>query len=782
MRLPSRRVIFTSALVCALASEAPRQAVAQEPPPRETPRGVEEIVVTAQRREENLQQVPIAITAYTADTIESRDIKSVADLEFSTPSFVYAHVVGTAQPTIRGVGSDLYTVSGEPGVALYLDDIYLGRTFLPQVALTQIERIEVLRGPQGSLYGRNTSGGAIKFVSKRPTDELDASASVQYGSFDQFVGKGSVAGPVVRDVLKGRLSLFGEAHDGWTENLATGEDLDDHQVFSGRVAVEYDPLPWLTIGATGDGTQQRDGNPVLHALTPVIGTIPSDSAALPILFPYDAIIADLENRFGVVLDPLRQRLLTEVLNGRHSDDPRKVYLDGAIGTELESTGAAVDVTAEFDLAEVKLIGGYRDSDRFQRFDADGSDIGIAEFDPTQTSGRQWSGELHVTSDGAVPFGLGRFRSLAGFFYYDEKAAEDIEVELGLFGTEGLAAIGELIPPEVFPIFQDDGISQLHFRARQKTRSWAPFGEIDWDPLDWLTLRLGGRYTKDTKSALISITTAIPGEACQNLRFESSYDSFTGRAGADVKLGDSHLLYGSFSQGFKSGGFNNTGCADPYDPEHVDAWEAGLKTEWLDRRLRLNLVGFYYTFDDIQVQRIEGLRAFIINAGKAEVKGAEIEASAIPYEGLLIDANLAWLDAKYHEFFDDDPITQFEGPIDLSGNRLPKSPEWSTSIGVEYAHSIAERIEASARVSWSYRDRLFFSHFNDPSNGQKAHQLWDAYVKLETPSRRFGFQGFVKNIANDDYRIGGVIASIIIGGPLGHYAPPRTWGAEVFARF
>ena len=775
------RAILVGAVGCALVFVAPRFVSAQEPP-RAASRGVEEIVVTAQRREENLQQVPIAVTAFTSDVIEARDIKSVADLQFSTPSFVYAHVVGTAQPTIRGVGSDLYTVSGEPGVALYLDDSDLRRTFLPPVALTQIERIEVLRGPQGSLYGRNTSGGAIKFVSKRPTDELDASASAQYGSFDQFVGKGSIAGPVVRDVLKGRVSLFGEAHDGWIENLATGENLEDHQVLSARAALEYDPLPWLTIGATGDGTHQQDGNPVLQALTPVIGTIPSDSAALPILYPYDAIITDVENRFGVVLDPVRQRLLTEVLNGRRSSDPRKIYLDGAVGTEVESWGGAVDVTADLGLAELKLIGGYRDSDRFQRYDADGSDIGIAEFDPTHTTGRQWSGELHVTSDGAMPLGLGHFRTLAGFFYYDEKANEDIEVELGLFGTEGLQVIGDLIPPEVYPIFQDDGFSQLHFRARQKTKSWAPFGEIDWDPLDWLTLRLGGRYTEDEKSAVISITTPIPGEACQNLRFEETYDAFTGRVGADVKLGEEHLLYGSFSQGFKSGGFNNTGCSDPFDPEHVDAWEAGLKTEWLDRRLRVNLAGFYYDFDEIQVQRIEGLRAFIINAGKAEVKGFELETSATPYEGVLIDANLAWLDAKYDEFFDDDPITQFEGPIDLAGNRLPKSPEWSTSIGVEYAHSIAERLEASARVNWSYRDRLFFSHFNDPSNGQKAHQLWDAFLRLEPESRRFGFQGVVKNITNEDYRVGGVIASIIIGGPLGHYAPPRTWGAEIFARF
>jgi len=772
----TRRAIAAGVVAGVFVSSGPPAAG------EEHPRAIEEIVVTAQRREENLQDVPIAVTAFTSDVIEERKILSVADLQYSTPGFVYAHVVGNAQPTIRGVGSDLYSVSGEPGIALYLDDVYLGRTFLPQVALTQIERIEVLRGPQGTLYGRNTSGGAIKFVSKRPTDELEASAGVQYGSYEQALAEGSISGPIVKGMLKSRLSLFAEDHDGWTHNLATGEYLDGHRVFSGRLANEYQPLSWLTIGLTADRTHQEDGGPVLHPLTPVIGTIPSNSAALPILYPYDAIIRDLENRYKVVLDPLRERVLTEVLKGHSSNDPRKVWLDGPIGAELDSHGAALDATADLGFGEAKVIGGYRNSRRSERFDADGSDMPIAEFDPTATKGKQWSGELHVTSEPALPWNLGRLHTLGGFFYYAERAHENIAVELGEFGTENLDAIGDVIPPEVFPIFQDEGISQLHFQADQKTRSWAPFGEVDWDARDWLTFRLGGRYTHDDKSAVISITTPILGEACQNLHFDKSYEAFTGRVGADVKLGEDRLLYASFSQGFKSGGFNNTGCSDPYDPEHVDAWEGGVKSEWLDKTLRLNATGFFYTFDNIQVQKIEGLRAFIINAAKADIKGAELEAFWLVYDGLTLDGNVAWLDAKYTKFFDDDPITQFEGPIDLSGNRLPKSPEWSTNLGLTYARDMGSYGSGSARVDWSYRDRMFFSHFNDPANGQKAYHLFDAFVKLETPSKHFGIQGFVKNIANQDYRVGGVIASVIIGGPLGHYAPPRTWGAEVFARF
>ncbi|MGH7805342.1 MAG: TonB-dependent receptor [Candidatus Binatia bacterium] len=739
--------------------------------------------MTAQRREENLQEVPIAITAFTQDVIEQRDIATVADLQGSTPGFVYAHVVGSAQPTLRGVGSDLYTVSGEPGVALYLDDIYLGRTFLPHSALLQIERIEVLRGPQGTLYGRNTSGGALKFVSKRPSDELEGMAGIQYGAFDQLLGEGTISGPIWSDRLKGRLSLFGEKHDGWTENLAGGEqDLDAHEVFSGRLALDAEPFSWLRLGLTADTSRQRDGSPVLHAFTPVIGTIPSDSAALPILAPYDAIIASLESQYGVVLDPLRERVLSRYLGGNHSDDPRKVYLDGPVRMDIESDGVAVDLRADLGFAEATLIGGYRNSSRFQRFDSDASDLPLVTFDPNQQEGEQLSGELHVTTDWELPGGLGTMRGLGGFFVYDEDANEDIEVELGVFAPSELGFIGDVIPPEIYPLFQDDGVSQLRFVGAQKTRSYAPFGEVDWSPFDWLTVRAGGRYTMDDKSVVTSIFTPIPGDGCQNRHFEKTFEAFTGRVGADWKIDGDRMLYASFSQGFKSGGFNNTGCDDPYDPEFVDAIEAGLKSEWLDRRLRVNLAGFFYDFDDIQVQRIEGLRAFIINAASAEVKGAELEAFALLYEGLSLDGNLAWLDAGYTEFFDDDPITQFEGPVDLSGNKLPKSPEWSGSVGLQYAHALLELGDATARVDWSYRDQIFFSHFNDPANGQDSFQLWNAFLEFEHSSGHGGVKAFVKNLADEDYKLGGVIASIIIGGPLGHYAAPRTWGVELYARF
>ena len=775
-----RRHRVETALVLALM----RSAAFGEEAGREEPsrKGVEEIVVTAQRREQSLQEVPISMTAFGEAAIEEREINSVADIQHATPGFVYAKVGSNAQATIRGVGSDIFSVGGEPGVALYLDDIYLGRSFLPQAALVQIERIEVLRGPQGTLYGRNTSGGALKFVSKRPVYDLEATAGVQAGSFDQWLGEASVSGPVVEDVLAARLSLFAENRDGWLENLTTGENLEDHEVFSGRFAVDSSPLDWLTIGVTADFTHQDDGGPVFQPLTPVVGTLPSGSAALPIFRPYDAIIRDLERNLGVVLDPLRERLLANLVGGRDSDDPREVYLDGPSESEIESLGVASNLAADLGFGEAVAILGYRDSSFFQRFDGDGSEVPIATFDPRTEDGEQVSVELHLKSAGELPLSLGSFNALGGFFHYREDASERYFAHLFALSAEDVRVLEETLPPDLVAALATGDLQSLRVDSEQQTRSLAGFGQFDWDPFERVTLHLGARYTIDDKDFLQTVVGPNEQDNCRGLELSESFSAFTGKAGIDVRLADAHMLYGSFSQGFKAGGFNNANCDDPFEPEFVDAFEVGVKTEWLDGLFRVNAAAFHYTFDDIQVQRIEGAKSFILNAAAAKIDGVELETRWVPWGDLSLDGSVSWLDARYEEFVDDDPTTLFEGPVDLSGNRLPRSPEWSANVGAEAPFPIGSLGELRPRVEWSYRDDLFFDHFNGRDNRQGAYHIWNAFLGFELENGHGGFRGFVKNFTDETYLVGGLIASTLIGGPLGHYAPPRTWGIEAIVRF
>ncbi len=752
------------------------------------PHSIEEVVVTAQRRSENLQDVPVAVTAFTENVIEQRDFDSVEDIEHSVPGFVYAHVVGTTQPTLRGVGSDLYTAAGEPGVALYVDDIYLGRTYLPQAALGDVERIEVLRGPQGTLYGRNTSGGALKFVTRRPPDELDVRASFQYGSFDQLLGKASIGGPILAEMLKATASFVGEDRDGWLTNLNTGENLEGRELWSGRAAMDFDPLDWLGLSITGDVTRQEDDGPQPRYVRPAVGNLVSDSAASPLFRPYDTIIKSIEDQFAIVLDPIRDRVLAEIAGGRFSPDPREVYTDFPPHTKIDSEGISATLRGTFGPVDAKLIGGWRNSKRKHNFDADGSDQPLIHMHKFDDRGEQTSVELHLSSEGDLPFGLGRGRVLGGFYYYDEDASQLIDIALLTLAPNELAPLAALIPPNV-PVLQNPGLFALVYDAELDTRSYAGFGEGEWDVLEWLTLRAGGRYTLDEKSAVLASINPSVTDACPPTAFEESFSAFTGKVGADVRIDDERMVYASFSQGFKAGGFTNAGCnGTPYDPERIDAYEIGFKSQWLERRLRLNVAAYYYSFRDIQVQQAAGLVSIVVNAAEAEIKGVEVEMQARPFDGIAfldgfsLDGSATWLDAKYTDYVDDEQLTLFEGDIDLSGNRLPKAPEWSGTVGVQYDAPVASYGEATARVDWSYRGQQYFDQFNRDFNGQAAYDLWNAFLGFEHASGYGGFRGFVKNIEDESYLQGGLITSFIIGAPSNFYAAPRTWGIEAYVRF
>ena len=761
-------------------------AVAQDsaPPAAEPARAafsVEEIVVTAQRREESLQDVPISVTALGAQAIEERDITSFADVSHGTPGFVFSQTFGQVTPTIRGLGADRFSISNEPGVALYVDDIYYGRPYLPQAALTQLERIEILRGPQGTLYGRNTSGGALKLVTKRPSTELEGSAGIQYGSFDQVVGHGTLSGPIIES-LGGRISFFAEDRDGYVENRTRGETVDAHEVLSGRVSAAYEPFDWLRLDLNGDATRQRDTGPIPHAISPVNAGIGGDSAATPTLAPYDAVIASLERELGFALEPLRERLIQNLAAGRRSDDPRVVYQNDPTNTEIETTGVAATAGASFGPIDGKLITGYRDSSRRFTFDLDMTDVPYAKLAPSRTIGRQKSAELQLSSD--VDLGsFGSLRWLTGGFFYDEEGEESIKFSLLQLAPEQFAALEGVVPPEIEPLFRSGGLVGLEFAATQDVRSYAGFSDLEWAALDWLRLHLGGRYTVDHKEAVGTVHHPDPSSACQNERGSKSFDAFTVRAGVDVPFDDDRLVYASFSQGFKSGGFNPLICgAESYEPEHVDAVEVGVKSQWLDGRFRLNAAGFVYDFEDIQVEKVVGFVTQVVNAATASIYGAELEATAVVLENLTLEGGLAWLDASFDEFRDDDPFTQLEGEIDLGGNRLTKSPEWSGNLAAQAVHTVGSLVDLSARLEWTYKGTMYFDHFNRFDWRGRPYQLWNLFLNADRAGGRYGIRSFVKNLADEEYFAGQFTASHLIGGPLTYYALPRTWGVELYYRF
>ncbi|MGB0920753.1 MAG: TonB-dependent receptor [Alphaproteobacteria bacterium] len=384
----------------ALLGIAPSVAAQQGAPaqPAAQRGSLDEIVVSASRRDERLQDVPIAITALGQEELDRREITGVADLQSQTPGLVYAHVTGMAQITMRGVGTDLYSVAAEPGVAIYMDDMYIARTFMSHAAMVELERVEILRGPQGTLYGRNTSGGAIKFITKQPSAEFEAEGAVQYGGYDQFQGRASLTGPIFSDRLRARLSIFAEDREGWTKNLAGGDDLEAHRALSGRLAVVGDVTDNINIGLTLERQEQVDTGPTLHGLTPVIGTALSDSAALPLLAPFDVTIAQLEANLGFALEPIFDALVDQA-GGGYSPEGHEIYNDFPPYAELETTGITGTLGWDLGFANFKAIGGYRDNERDLSYDTDGSDLPLLRFNPYYQQGRQYSLELQLMGPG-----------------------------------------------------------------------------------------------------------------------------------------------------------------------------------------------------------------------------------------------------------------------------------------------------------------------------------------------------------------------------------------------
>lgn len=757
--------------------EEPAQDLAQDTQTQNAKPALDEIVVSASRRDERLQDVPIAVTALGQDALEQREIGGASDLQNQVPGLVYAHIAGMSQITMRGVGTDLYSVAAEPGVAVYMDDVYMPRIFMSHAAMMELERIEVLRGPQGTLYGRNTSGGAIKFIAKKPAAEFEADAAYQIGAFEQWVARVSATGPLFSDSLRGRLSFYAEEMDGWTKNLHTGEYQDGRETLSGRLALDWAINEDIRLSFSGDIQQQDDSGPTLHGLTPVFATAFSNSLAIPFLSPFDEILGALESSLGFALDPIFEQLAQNGA-GNYSDDGHEIYNDFPPRSEMETQGATLTAESDFDFGQLKLIGGWRYSERDFRYDTDGSDLPFLRFNPYYQDGEAISLEatFSAPADGRA------LNWIAGLYFFDEAANENTFVDILLLDNALLNQLGAAIPPQ-FPLLSNGGLAAIESFVTYDTRSYAAFGEADWQAADWVTFRLGGRITQDERAAHITWRTPDPTSSCENLIVEEDWTAFTGKAGIDFRFNEDVMAYGVYSQGFKSGGYNTTACdGEPFNPEYVDAFEVGLKSEWFDRRLRLNLAAFHYAYEDIQVQQINLVVTIIVNAAKATIKGAELEAQFALFDWLTLDGSATVLDARYDEYVDDEALTLLEGDVDLSGNYLPKSPEFASNLGVTALVPLFQDYLLTGRLEWSYKSQQFFTQFNNEANGQEAYNLFNAYVTLAAPDGGLGLQGFVKNFTDTEYKAGGVVASALVGGPVGFYAPPRTWGIEANYRF
>lgn len=685
------------------------------------------IVVTARRREERLQDVPGSVTAVSSSQIEQFDAVEIGDLQASAPNLTLHE--GDAQNTvayIRGVGQLDSLAFADPGVGIYLDDVYLGRAQGSFLDVFDVERIEVLRGPQGTLYGRNTIGGAIKFVSRQPTESPEAYASVTYGAFDRIDVKAGLSGPVAGDRLLGKAAVAYLRRDGYARNAATGEDDGDKDTIAWRASLVANPSGRFSFELSTDGSVDNpDTSRTPARETSVFGVFPPNEDP----FVVDADFNDL-NDLGVW---------------------------GLSGRAVWELG---------DSAMLTSISAYRDLsyDAHLDLDATASPIfGVFVFEDQN----QISQELQLSVE------HGGLTMVSGLYFFRE---HDI-TESGIFGPD-IAFVSNSLNDQTTRSYAayTDASYDLTDRLSISAGLRLTYEEKDFARI------------QEFFGAATPLVPAL-GEGLRVTDIDASEDFFnvSPRASVSYKFSDSVTGYGSVSRGFKSGGFDGRSTSDlealPFEAETLWAYEAGLKGGFHDNRLTGSVAFFYNDYNNLQVSSFTAdpenpgnFAAIFTNAAAARNLGAELEAVARPADGLRLDFAVGYLDAKYEKFIGEDGE-------DISDQLTPaNSPKWTARAGAELRRPVADDAEFVLAGAVAYRGAVFPTVSSSPVLYQEAYTLFDASAGLEFADGRYAIRAVGKNLSDERYRQQGFDLSDSLGYQLGYYGAPRTWSVTASVRF
>lgn len=683
-----------------------------------------DIIVTARRREETLQDVPIAISAYSAQTLSERGVGNIAEIAQTAPSVTLEAsraTNSTLTAFIRGVGQQDPLAGFEPGVALYIDDVYLAR---PQGALLDVydvERVEVLRGPQGTLYGRNAVGGAIKYVTRKLGPDPELSVRLSYGSYDQMDGVVKASVPL-SDVVRVGVAAASLNRDGFGENFTTGQDNYNKEVLAFRGSIELTPGPDVFIRLSGDYTED-DSNPVA-GFRPfpgaVSGTPVTDSV-------YDTFA-------GAATNPS-----TAATGGNN-----EVKAKGLQG--LVEWNASETVT-------LKSITAWRKDDTESVIDFDS--LAVDDFDaPVIYRNEQFSQELQVL------YQADRVAGVFGFYYLDAKASNDFDTVLGQLGRGvfGLPLTG-------------------YTGGSVDTKAWSVFGDMSYELTDQWSLGIGGRYTSDKREAdvfranylgvgspFFGNDTAIFLAATSDYEASRTFKNFSPRAVVNYTPNDDLNLYASYSRGFKAGSFDPRGAnfsspevEDGYKPEILDSFELGLKAQAFDGRLTTNVAAFYSDYKDLQVPGSlpidtdadgidDSFVGAVTNAGKAKIMGLEFEGTLRITADFSLIANGSFIDAEYKEFF--------VGGVNVADQRrIQNTPEFQSFLAFNYGIDLA-----AGRVnlfgSWSHKSSITQFELPVPAIDQKPYDLFDASLTWMSDDGRWTVGVHGKNLGNERYKTSG----------------------------
>ena len=709
-----------------LFSIAP-SALAQAPQQERT----DVIIVTAQKQSESLQEVAASVSALGSEELEERGISSIDALQFAVPGLQSGtlYSAGGTAITIRGVGLN----QGSPGVAVHIDGVYQSTSFLASLAQSDLERVEVLRGPQGTLYGRNANGGVVNFITKKPTNKFEADLLAGYADYDETHLQ-AIVNTLIADGVRSRFVVdHARRGEGFTKNILGGQDLEAFEAISGRGALSIDISDRATLDLTFSAIHQTG--------------------------PLSAFqLNSLPNAGAIAANPY-------LATATFSLTPHTTTANDPSDTELDYSLATATLSWDLGFADLKSITSYSSYNNDYTTDSDTTDVSAFPQE-NMAAATTTTQELNLSSSNDA------FDWVAGVYYLKDNAKSRLMFRF----DQGLGALPA-------------GTYLENNAYANDSEAYAAYADGSWHATDKLKVIAGVRYSEERQhyEYLNVIGAIVAGQkfpflqTCPARVDEPSFSSFTPRGGVQYVLDGDQNVYATVSKGFKSGGVNTNSCANEFNPEKITAYEAGYRSQWFNGDVTFNATGFYYDYTDLQLAQITGLVNQITNAAAAEVKGVEIELAWEPLYNLSLNGSVSWLDATFASFDTLDTLEPAKGVQDLSGNRLPNAPEWSVNFGAAYRFDPMPIGAFTARADVGYRSEVFLREFNQPLDRQAPYTLVNVSLIWDDPTETYSIRAYANNLTDEAYydRMG---SSDGFGARYVSYGAPQQVGVEVRAHY
>jgi len=715
-------LLGASALAVSASSTWAQEASSPDAEQQSSSGQLQDIVVTAQRKAERLQDVPISINAITGDSMTSRGVTDTFALQTVVPGLSITRVATVSTPYLRGVGSDGANPNQEASVATYVDGVYYAAPFGNLFSFNNIDRVEVLKGPQGTLFGRNATGGVIQIITRRPSHDASAEIYGGYANYDTYEAGGYATAGLTDSVAMDVAVQYRDQQDGWGRNTVLDVDTFKGKEFAVRSKLLFTPGDSTEITLTGDYAYSRNSFNTYNR-----------AAGIP-------------DADGVVRNP-----------GRYETNG-----DALSDAKTRQRGLALRVEQDLDFASLVSISAYRKSNGYNLFDYDTSPISIVSPATLYQKVETFSQEVQLISQSGSTFDW-----TIGAYYFDSKPE---------YLPSRLCGVG-IVPTGCLDIY-----------GLQHTKSFSGYAQGTLNVTDATRITGGIRFTHETQKLTGGFQTydnvagATSGPYTAAPALKQKFSEPTWRIAVDHELSQDVKVYASYNRGLKSGGFNLQGPGAPgYDPEFLDAYEVGVKSELLDRRIRLNVAGFWYDFKDIQVAAIQGVTAVTSNAAKARMKGIDADFAFVISPELTINANGAYVDGKFRNFPDPaiypasitDPAVTLANAAGLPTTRTPK---FTGSVGFDYVVpvsigkiALSSNLYHNSGFSWEVANRY----------RQKSYELLNASISWTSQDEGLSVRLWGQNLTDAKYQAQGVSAAV---GDLRSFAAPRTYGVTLTTRF